>query len=67
MIVPNPEQTASIFSLMLYTFLDHLILEASSVPHLSPERLPAMADYDYAEHLREKAFPVRASNPIPCK
>ena len=58
MKVPNPEQTASIFSLMVYTFLDPVIFEAYRVPHLSHERLPPLADYDYAKRLTEHAFPV---------
>ena len=59
---PNPEQTASIFSLIVYTFLDPLVFEAYRVPHLSHERLPAIADYDHTEYLREKAFPVRTGD-----
>jgi hypothetical protein len=58
MKVPNPEQTASIFSLMVYSFLDPVIFEAYRVPHLSHERLPPLADYDYAKRLTEHAFPV---------
>jgi len=64
MEVPNPEQTASILSLIVYSFLDPLIFEASRVPHLSHERLPAIADYDRAGYLRETAFPVRSSDLI---
>jgi len=58
MSVPNPEQTASIFSLMLYTFLDPIVLEAARVPHLSHTQLPALCDYDYSKILTERAFPV---------
>lgn len=58
MKVPNPEQTASIFSLMVYSFLDPVIFEAYRVPHLSHERLPPLADYDYSKRLTEHAFPV---------
>ncbi|KAF8803433.1 multidrug resistance-associated ABC transporter [Phlegmacium glaucopus] len=58
MEVPNPEQTASILSLIMYSFLDPLIFEACRVPHLSHERLPAIPDYDYAEYLRKTAFPL---------
>ena len=56
---PNPEQTASILSLVVYSFLDPLVFEAYRVPHLSHERLPAISDYDHTEYLRKKAFPVR--------
>ena len=34
------------------------MFEAYRVPHLSHERLPAIADYDHTEYLRGKAFPV---------
>ena len=67
MEVPNPEQTTSVLSLILFSFMDPLISEASKVPHLSHERLPVIADYDRAEYLREKAFPVRIGNLIYCK
>ena len=62
MKVPNPEQTASILSLIVYSFLDPLVFEAYRVPHLSHERLPAIADYDHTEYLRGKAFPVKISD-----
>jgi len=58
MPVPNPEQTASIFSLMVYTFLDSIVLEAARVPHLSHTQLPPLCDYDYSKRLTEHAFPV---------
>ncbi|KDR83062.1 hypothetical protein GALMADRAFT_57261 [Galerina marginata CBS 339.88] len=57
MEIPNPEQTASIFSLIFFGYLDPVIFEAYRVPHLSHTRLPPLADYDYAKHLTEKAFP----------
>lgn len=43
---------------MVYSFLDPVIFEAYRVPHLSHERLPPLADYDYAKRLTENAFPV---------
>ncbi|KAF8803435.1 multidrug resistance-associated ABC transporter [Phlegmacium glaucopus] len=58
MEVPNPEQTASILSLIMYSFLDPLIFGACRMPYLSHERLPAIPDYDYAEYLRKIAFPL---------
>ncbi|KAH9480844.1 ATP-binding cassette transporter abc4 [Psilocybe cubensis] len=57
MQVPNPEQTASLFSFLVYEFLTPIIMEASRVSHLSHTQLPALADYDYSSHLTEKAFP----------
>ena len=62
MKVPNPEQTASILSLIVYSFMDPLVFEAYRVPHLSHERLPAIAECDRTEYLREKAFPVRTGD-----
>lgn len=60
MAVPNPEQTASLLSFMLYSFLDPLIFLAYRIPKLSHEQLPPLADYDHAKHLTEKSFRVGA-------
>ncbi|KDR83119.1 hypothetical protein GALMADRAFT_238944 [Galerina marginata CBS 339.88] len=57
MKVFNAEQTASLFSLMVYTFLDPVIFEAYRVPHLPADRLPILADYDYGKNLTARAFP----------
>ncbi|KAJ7868848.1 P-loop containing nucleoside triphosphate hydrolase protein, partial [Mycena leptocephala] len=57
MPVPNAEQTASIISLVLYFFLDHVIFLAYRLPHLPHEMLPPLADYDYAQHLQTRSFP----------
>ena len=58
MEVPNPEQTASIFSLAVYTFVDSIIMEAYRVPHLSHEKLHPLCDYDRSKRLITNAFPV---------
>lgn len=58
MEVPNPEQTASVFSLAVYSFLDSIIMEASRVPHLSHEKLPPLCDFDRSKLLTTNAFPV---------
>ena len=55
---PNPEQTASIFSMSIYTFLDGIIFKAYRMPHLPWEELPPLADYDYAKNLVKRSFPV---------
>lgn len=55
---PNPEQTASIFSMSIYTFLDGIIFKAYRMPHLPWEELPPLADYDYAKNLVNRSFPV---------
>ncbi|TFK30740.1 ATP-binding cassette transporter [Coprinopsis marcescibilis] len=57
MPVPNAEQTASLFSLVVYSFLDPVISLARTIPTLSSDLLPPLADYDRAKYLRSKAFP----------
>ncbi|KAL1937768.1 hypothetical protein VTO73DRAFT_12921 [Trametes versicolor] len=54
---PNPEQTASVFSMSIYTFLDGIIFKAYRMPHLPWEELPPLADYDYAKNLVNRSFP----------
>ena len=56
----NPEQTASILSMSVYTFLDGIIWKAYQVPHLPYEELPPLADYDRTKHLVKRSFPVGA-------
>ncbi|KAE9395907.1 P-loop containing nucleoside triphosphate hydrolase protein [Gymnopus androsaceus JB14] len=53
---PNPEQTASIFSLITYAFLDPLVFAAYRVAHLSFDKLPPLNDHDAAEHLKGTKF-----------
>ncbi|KAH9166806.1 hypothetical protein EDB89DRAFT_2115743 [Lactarius sanguifluus] len=52
----NPEQTASLLSTMLYTFLDPIVFLAYRVPHLSHDMLPPLADYDYTRNLVKRSF-----------
>jgi hypothetical protein len=59
MKVTNPEQTASIFSLLTYYFSEGLILKARKTLHLSYEELPVLADYDRADVLKKRSFQVR--------
>ncbi|TFY61104.1 hypothetical protein EVG20_g7183 [Dentipellis fragilis] len=54
---PNPEQTASILSLAIYSFLDSTVFLANRLPHLPQEKLPPLADYDYATNLVKRSFP----------
>ncbi|KAJ7750388.1 hypothetical protein DFH07DRAFT_1062096 [Mycena maculata] len=56
MPVPNAEQTASILSLVLYFFLDHVIFLAYRLPSLSHDMLPPLSDYDYAQYLKTRSF-----------
>ncbi|KAG8744472.1 hypothetical protein FRC11_013448, partial [Ceratobasidium sp. 423] len=53
---PNPEQTASLISLLLYNFVDPLIWAAYRTPKLEYDQLPPLADYDRASHLRQRGF-----------
>ncbi|KAJ7225905.1 P-loop containing nucleoside triphosphate hydrolase protein, partial [Mycena pura] len=57
MPVPNPEQTASIFSTMFYFFLDPVVFLGYKVRHLSRDQLPPLADYDYAANMKANSFP----------
>ena len=59
MPVPNPEQTASIFSLGFFFFLDPVVFEAYRVPHLPYDRLPPLADDDSIKNLKAAHFKVR--------
>jgi len=56
----NPEQTASLFSMMMYTFLDPIVITAYRVPHLSHDMLPPLADYDYTKNLVRRSFKAGA-------
>ncbi|KAJ8082215.1 hypothetical protein PM082_008062 [Marasmius tenuissimus] len=53
---PNPEQTASLFSLTLFFFMDPVIFSVRKNEHLPYDQLPSLADYDHAENLRKRAF-----------
>lgn len=52
----NPEQTASLLSMMMYTFLDPIVMTGYRVPHLSHDMLPPLADYDYTKNLVRRSF-----------
>lgn len=53
---PNPEQTASLLSLLSYSFVGKMMWLAYWKEKLDYEDLPPMADYDRAEHLRSQTF-----------
>ncbi|KAF9538671.1 hypothetical protein CPC08DRAFT_824613, partial [Agrocybe pediades] len=55
--VPNIEQTASLFSMMTHSFLDHTIMLGYKVPHLSVDQLDPLSDRDAAAYRTQKAFP----------
>ncbi|KZV67494.1 P-loop containing nucleoside triphosphate hydrolase protein [Peniophora sp. CONT] len=50
---PNPEQTCSILSLLMYSFLDKTVFAASQS---TPTSLPEIADYDRSAYLVERNF-----------
>nr|GAT46155.1 ATP-binding cassette transporter [Mycena chlorophos] len=54
---PNAEQTASLLSLLTFSFLDPVIYEAWKLPHLPYDDLPPLADSDNAANLKKRAFP----------
>jgi len=58
MAVPNPEQTASLFSFVTFSFLDPLVKLANRLPALTAGHLPPLSDYDRAKFLKARAFPV---------
>ncbi|EPT00314.1 hypothetical protein FOMPIDRAFT_1023884 [Fomitopsis schrenkii] len=53
---PPPEQTASILSLLLFSWLDPTVMLASRVQHLTIDMLPALADYDDAQNLMKRSM-----------
>ena len=55
---PNEQQTASLFSLIFFNWVNGTIGKASRVSHLSLDELPALADTNYTKNLAEKSFPV---------
>ncbi|KAF8310655.1 ATP-binding cassette transporter [Clavulina sp. PMI_390] len=54
----SPEQTASIISSLLFSYMDPLVIEASKRPHLPFEDLPPVADVDRSRYLRAQTFPA---------
>ncbi|KAK1236146.1 hypothetical protein PQX77_000617 [Marasmius sp. AFHP31] len=53
---PSPEQTASLFSSAIYTFMDPLMFLGYRIPHLAYEKLPPLSDTDFARYLRAVNF-----------
>ncbi|EMD39545.1 hypothetical protein CERSUDRAFT_150070 [Gelatoporia subvermispora B] len=54
---PTPEQTASILSLMLYGFMDWLVMKAWRTTHLPLDQLSPTADYDMVHNLIKRSYP----------
>lgn len=61
--IPNPEQTCSLLSWLMYTFMDSVIFNAYRSPDLIYEDIPPLADSDYAGHLKKQSFRVRRVPP----
>jgi hypothetical protein len=57
--IPNPVQTASPFSFLVFAFLDPLIIYARKHPHLPVEALPVVLPSDLCENLIEQDGHVR--------
>ena len=55
---PNPEQTCSILSRMVFAFLDSVIWEGYRTPHLTVEQLPPLCDYERMKYMSKRSFPV---------
>ncbi|KAJ7469587.1 hypothetical protein FB451DRAFT_1368560 [Mycena latifolia] len=56
MAVPNPEQTASIFSFTLYFWLDRIVFRAYRESHLREEELYPLCDSDASMYLQSRSF-----------
>ncbi|KAI0085657.1 multidrug resistance-associated ABC transporter [Irpex rosettiformis] len=53
---PHPEQTASILSMTIYTYMTPLVWTAAHTPHLGIDQLPRMADGDEMKNLVHRGF-----------
>ncbi|KAJ7769135.1 hypothetical protein DFH07DRAFT_1058209 [Mycena maculata] len=56
MDVPNPEQTASIFSFAFYFFLDRIVFSAYRQSKLQETELYPLCDTDYSTYLVSRSF-----------
>lgn len=61
MKVPNPEQTASLFSLAFYFFLDPIVFLAYRESQLPEDSLNPLCDIDASSHLVKRSFRVTSS------
>ncbi len=55
---PNPEQTASLLSLLSYNFIAPVIWLAYRMPHLPFDMFPPLPDYDHLRNIVGRSFPV---------
>ncbi|KAF8164524.1 hypothetical protein K438DRAFT_2025293 [Mycena galopus ATCC 62051] len=56
MEVPNPEQTASLFSFAFYFFLDHIVFLAYRESQVREDQLYPLCDTDTSIHLKNRSF-----------
>lgn len=56
-MTPNPQQTASLLSSMLFGYLDATVWKAYKAPQLPLSELPPLCDSDHSKHLVRAAFP----------
>ena len=56
---PSPEQTASILSLVTFSWLDPLIADAQKKRRLPVEDMPPLAHYNSIDHLVDISYAVR--------
>ncbi|GLB40364.1 hypothetical protein LshimejAT787_0802350 [Lyophyllum shimeji] len=52
----NPEETASLLSLLTFSHLDPLVFLGVCNRHLSFDQLPPLPDYDRASRIKDRAF-----------
>ncbi|KAI0793789.1 P-loop containing nucleoside triphosphate hydrolase protein [Fomes fomentarius] len=53
---PNPEQIASLASLLTYAYAAPVVWKAYGMPHLSFDMFPPLADYDHLRNLTVQRF-----------
>lgn len=51
MLEPTDEDTASLLSLLLFSFADSMVFAASRTTHLALDQLPALSDKHWMKHL----------------
>ncbi|KAI0640442.1 P-loop containing nucleoside triphosphate hydrolase protein [Trametes meyenii] len=54
---PHPEQTCSLFSLLVYIYMESIIWRAWRLPRVTYDMLPPLPDYDRVKNLAGYSFP----------
>ncbi len=60
---PSKQQTSSIFSLVLFNWLNETVSKASRVEHLPLDDFPPLADTNATKNLTERSFKVCLPSP----